>query len=130
MHLTLMTDLAMKMYSQISNLAKRAGAILAFSALAMGVAAQSVPPLINYQGRLTDQTGAPLTAGAYGIQFRLWDDPLASGTNDLIWGQQYSNTSGIKPRSCGAPSRRAQAFPRAPFFGSSRLGIVTIAFFA
>ena len=57
----------------------------------LNVQAQSVPPLINYQGRLTGQTGAPLAAGVYGIQFRLWDDPLASGTNDLIWGQLYSN---------------------------------------
>jgi len=62
--------------------------------LALGAligSAQSVPPLINYQGRLTDQAGAPLPAGLYGIQFRLWDSPLASGTNDLIWGQQYAS---------------------------------------
>jgi len=60
-------------------------------AISTTVLAQSVPPLVNYQGRLTDQTGAPLTAGVYGIQFRLWDSALAAGTNDLIWGQQYAN---------------------------------------
>ncbi len=54
--------------------------------------AQSVPPLINYQGRLTDQTGAPLTAGAYGLQFRLWDSPTAANASDLIWGQQQNVT--------------------------------------
>ncbi len=53
---------------------------------------QSVPPLINYQGRLTDQTGAPLTAGAYGLQFRLWDSPTAASASDLIWGQQQNVT--------------------------------------
>src|SRR5262245_57619387 len=49
---------------------------------------QSVPSLINYQGRLTDQTGAPLLGGSYGIQFRLWD----SRTNQtgLVWGQQQN----------------------------------------
>ena len=52
--------------------------------------AQSVPPLINYQGRLTDQTGAPLTAGAYGIQFRLWDFATATNSSDLIWAQQQN----------------------------------------
>src|ERR1022692_2927617 len=52
--------------------------------------AQSVPPLINYQGRLTDQTGAALAAASYGLQFRLWDGPSAAGTNDLIWGQQQT----------------------------------------
>jgi len=62
-----------------------------FLVSALSTSAQSVPPLINYQGRLTDQSGAPLTAGLYGIQFRLWDSPLATGTNDLIWGQQYAN---------------------------------------
>jgi hypothetical protein len=54
--------------------------------------AQSVPNQINYQGRLTDQTGAPLAAGAYGLQFRLWDSPTATNGSDLIWGQQQNVT--------------------------------------
>jgi hypothetical protein len=53
---------------------------------------QTVPPLINYQGRLTDQTGAPLAAAAYGLQFRLWDSPTAANASDLIWGQQQNVT--------------------------------------
>src|SRR6266478_5652124 len=57
--------------------------------LALTATAQSVPNLINYQGRLTDQSGAPMAAGAYGIQFRLWDLP-ANG--NLIWGQQQTVT--------------------------------------
>jgi microcystin-dependent protein len=52
--------------------------------------AQSVPPLINYQGRLTDQTGAPLGGGLYTIQFRLWNDPTATASANLIWSQQQS----------------------------------------
>ena len=52
--------------------------------------AQSVPNLINYQGRLTDQTGAALPAGSYVIQFRIWDSFTATNASDLIWGQQQT----------------------------------------
>jgi len=45
--------------------------------------------LINYQGRLTDQTGAPLVEGFYGIQFKLWDSPSPT-TAKLIWAQQQT----------------------------------------
>ncbi|MBF0522506.1 MAG: hypothetical protein HQL24_05550 [Candidatus Omnitrophica bacterium] len=41
----------------------------------------SVPHLINYQGRLTDTSGAPLT-GSYSITFRLYD-ALTAG--NLLW---------------------------------------------
>jgi len=58
------------------------------SRLAIG---QSVPNLINYQGRLTDQTGAALAPGPYSLQFRLWDSPSVSSAN-LIWGQQQNVT--------------------------------------
>ncbi len=64
-------------------------ALIAVSVFALGAAAQSVPPLINYQGRLTDQTGAALVSGPYTIQFRLWDSPLTSGASDLIWSEQH-----------------------------------------
>src|SRR6185369_15086412 len=50
--------------------------------------AQSVPSLINYQGRLTDQTGSALPSGSYGVQFRLWDSP--TNQTGLIWGQQQN----------------------------------------
>src|SRR6266576_1731064 len=56
--------------------------------LTLTALAQSVPSLINYQGRLTDQTGAPLAVGSYGIEFRLWDSPTATATNYLIWAQK------------------------------------------
>jgi microcystin-dependent protein len=57
--------------------------------LALSAIAQSVPNLINYQGRLTDQTGAPLVPGFYGIQFKLWDSPSPT-TAKLIWAQQQT----------------------------------------
>jgi hypothetical protein len=66
--------------------------------------AQTVPNLINYQGRLTDQTGAPLSPGAYSIQFRLWDTP--TGSNVLLWAQQQNVTvqsNGVFNVILGAP---------------------------
>jgi hypothetical protein len=78
-------------------------AALTLVRLALG---QSVPPLVNYQGRLTDQTGAPLAAGAYTIQFKLWDDPLLTNATDLIWGQQQNVTvqsNGVFNAILGAP---------------------------
>jgi microcystin-dependent protein len=65
-----------------------AAAFVAIWILALGAVAQSVPALINYQGRLTDQTGAGLPAGSYGLQFLLWDSP--TGPNTLIWAQQQT----------------------------------------
>jgi hypothetical protein len=73
---------------------QRRKTILAAVTLMLGLAAaaQSVPSLINYQGRLTGQTGASLTAGTYTLQFRIWDSPTLAATNDLIWGQQQNVT--------------------------------------
>lgn len=68
--------------------------------------AQSVPSLVNYQGRLTDQTGAPLPAGPYTVQFRLWNDPSATGGNNLIWAQQQSvviQSNGVFDVILGSP---------------------------
>ena len=60
--------------------------------LALAATAQSVPGLINYQGRLTDQTGGPMPPGAYILQFRLWSDPIATASTNLLWGQQQNVT--------------------------------------
>jgi len=59
-----------------------------------GLADASVPPLINYQGRLTDANGASLPPGTYALRFQLWDKPAsASGTNTLLWGRDFSGIS-------------------------------------
>jgi microcystin-dependent protein len=66
-------------------------ALLAFlSTSAYLVVAQSVPNLINYQGRLTDSAGMPLLPNTYGIQFRLWD--TRTGSNILVWAQEQNVT--------------------------------------
>jgi hypothetical protein len=81
-----------------SNLFRLVIAAVAVSMIALSAAAQSVPALINYQGRLTAQTGLPITPSSYVIQFRLWNDPAASTPANLIWSQQQ----GVTVRSNGA----------------------------
>lgn len=67
---------------------------------------QSVPNLINYQGRLTDATGAGVAAGLYVLQFRIWDDPLSADPIHLIWGQTQTaaaQANGVFNVLLGAP---------------------------
>lgn len=76
--------------------------------LAAGVVhcADAVPSLINYQGCLTDQSGKPLAAGLYGIQFRLWSSASGTTSSDLIWGQQQEvlvSSNGTFATILGAP---------------------------
>ncbi|MFH2124144.1 MAG: phage tail protein [Pseudomonadota bacterium] len=47
--------------------------------------AASIPPLINYQGTLTDAAGQPIANGTKKLTFNIYD--AASGGN-LIWGPQ------------------------------------------
>ncbi|MDP2941049.1 MAG: hypothetical protein Q8N85_02180 [Candidatus Omnitrophota bacterium] len=50
--------------------------------------AATVPHLINYQGRLTDASGAPLS-GAYTITFKIYDAKDDPGT--ISWEETYEN---------------------------------------
>jgi hypothetical protein len=56
-------------------------AVLALVAIAVSVNAE-VPQLINYQGRLTDDTGVPVTDGDYSIFFIIYD---AAVDGDILW---------------------------------------------
>src|ERR1051325_125423 len=58
--------------------------------LADAAVAQSVPSLINYQGRLVDQSGAALPIGNYGLECRSWDSLTSTDAAGFIWGQQYN----------------------------------------
>jgi hypothetical protein len=49
-----------------------------------------IPQLINFQGRITDKIGKPLT-GTYSIRFSLWDS--ATGGNELWNETQYVNVN-------------------------------------
>jgi hypothetical protein len=50
--------------------------------LAASLALADVPQMINYQGRLTDGTGAPVADGPYQIKFKIYG---SAGGNDSLW---------------------------------------------
>jgi hypothetical protein len=54
----------------------------------------SAPPLINYQGRLTDDQGQPLASGGYRLAFRLWADATSTdkAPANLVWGREFEIT--------------------------------------
>ncbi len=54
-------------------------------------AAQSVPSLINYQGKLTDAAGNALAGGIYGVAFKIWTNKVQTSGEQLIWGQEFTN---------------------------------------
>jgi hypothetical protein len=65
-----------------------------YLALAAGLAstnlanAQTVPPLVNYQGRLANPDGTALATGDYTLTFRVYDHATNSFSTNLIWGPQ------------------------------------------
>ena len=65
--------------------------LLCFNLILFQARAQTVPGLVNYQGRLTDAAAVPLPAGSYAVAFRLWDSPTLLGQT-LIWGREYDVT--------------------------------------
>jgi hypothetical protein len=50
--------------------------------------AQTVPALINYQGKLVNSNGLPVSTGDYQLRFRIYD---AVTNGNLIWGPQVFN---------------------------------------
>ena len=54
--------------------------------------AQTVPPLINYQGRLVNSNGLPMPTADYTLTFTLHDAPTGGVP---VWGPQvFDGTSG------------------------------------
>jgi len=66
--------------------------IVFLCALESLIFAQTAPSLVNYQGKLTDQSGASLSAGTYVLQFRIWDSATSTSSADLVWAQQQTVT--------------------------------------
>src|ERR1051325_1195560 len=55
--------------------------------------AQTVPSLINYQGRLSDSNGAALPTLDYQLTFNIYD---ATNGGNLIWGPQiFDGSNGV-----------------------------------
>jgi len=79
-----------------------------------------VPQLINYQGRLTDNLGGPVTDSGYVVTFRIWDDS-AIGAN-ILWEEEdtISTNNGLFTLFLGKHS----SLPDSVFDGVNRyLGI-------
>lgn len=47
--------------------------------------AEIIPNLINYQGRLTDTDGNPVTDGEHLVTFTIWSDPAGTAPADREW---------------------------------------------
>ncbi len=58
---------------------------LTITAAATQISAQSVPPLINYQGRLANSDGTPYPTADYRLEFAIYD---AAVEGRLVWGPQ------------------------------------------
>ena len=71
---------------------KRFLVILMLSAAPLG--AQTVPPLLNYQGRLTDGFGAPVANGMHGLVFSIYAAPcgLSPCGDTPVWGPATINS--------------------------------------
>ena len=64
--------------------------------VAMAAVAVAAPGLINYQGRLTDAIGQPVTT-AVNVRFTFWD---AETGGALIGGSRTPTPSRRTPRAC------------------------------
>jgi hypothetical protein len=69
--------------------------VLAIALMAIAsFAAADVPQLINYQGRLTDESGNPVPDANYQITFTIYDDSTA-GTSNWTETQSVAVTGGL-----------------------------------
>ncbi len=74
-----------------SRLCRPTGLVLALLVGGTGLALgqTSIPNIINYQGRLTDNLGNPVTPGPYEVTFKIWNDLSSQLDNDYIWGSTF-----------------------------------------
>src|SRR5512136_2835739 len=61
--------------------------LVAGATLAQG---QSVPSLINYQGKLTDANGQPHPTGEHQLTFRIWNHPTATAAANKLWQETHA----------------------------------------
>lgn len=60
------------------------------SLLCSAILAEGVPSLITYQGRLTDDSGAPVSDGSYEMTFKIYNDKY---TTKPLWTSTTGNVS-------------------------------------
>ncbi len=79
-----------------------------------------VPQLINYQGKLTDNTGNPVADGPYSVEFKLYEDEL---TGDYFWSSGFQTiivTGGLFNHTLGENTPLSDEYFRSgsePFLG-------------
>lgn len=64
---------------------KRLVALIAL-ACAPVVVTLGQPAYVNYQGRLNDAAGQPLTTGTYSLEFNIYNDPVGTDSTNRVWG--------------------------------------------
>jgi microcystin-dependent protein len=65
--------------------------VITLTAVVSPVFAQdSVPKLVNYQGKLTNAAGEALSNGTYAVKFELFNKPSEQTGDTRIWGRQYN----------------------------------------
>jgi hypothetical protein len=80
-----------------------------------------IPHLINYQGRLTDKEGKPVTDGTYQIIFRIFD---AATAGNLLWEETHSSVliqKGIFSILLGSVTNLNLAFDK-PYYLEIKVG--------
>jgi hypothetical protein len=80
----------------------------------------AVPPLMSYQGKLTDEHGAPVADGDYSIWFRIYTDSIG---NDVLWEEEQTSVS-VKEGLFSVLLGSIDSIPDTVFTGAPRwLGI-------
>ena len=66
--------------------------VVAVTNLSSTLSAITVPQQMNYQGRLTNTSGTPLT-GNYSLTLTIYDDSLATTPTDIKWQESHPNVT-------------------------------------
>src|SRR3989338_9364671 len=86
-----------------------------FSILSLSLSIAAIPSVINYQGKLTDPNGNPLT-GSYNFVFKIYD---VSTGGTALWSETQNNvvvTNGIFTTMLGSSTAINLAFNSQYYF--------------
>lgn len=75
----------MKTHTLFSGVVALLISLAVVASLSTQARADIIPNLINYQGRLTDTDGSPVTDGEHLVTFTIWSDPASTAPADREW---------------------------------------------
>lgn len=80
-------------------------ALMVLGIMLIGFSSWAAPPLVNYQGKLTDASGEPVTDPALSVIFRIFD---AQTLGSLLWeeAQTVNVQDGIYNVMLGSGTRK------------------------